>query len=81
MMQIGTILITLALSMALAAYILRPFQTETDDIETAIEERVAGLRQAALGKSEAQFCTQCGHRLGPDDRFCAQCGHPVGEAK
>ena len=22
----------------------------------------------------AAFCTQCGHRLGPDDRFCAQCG-------
>ncbi len=81
MIQIGTILVTLALSMALAAYILRPFQAETDDIETAIEERVAELRQEDPDEAQAQFCTQCGRRLGPDDRFCAQCGHPVGEAK
>lgn len=80
-MQIGTILVTLALSMGLAAYILRPFQADAEDIEAAIEGRVAELRQADPGGPQTQFCTQCGHRLGPDDRFCAQCGHPAGEAK
>lgn len=25
---------------------------------------------------KAVFCTQCGHRFGPEDRFCAQCGAP-----
>ena len=80
-MQIGTLLVVLALSMVLAAYILRPFQADEKDIEAAIEGRIAELRQTDQNRPQAQFCTQCGHVLGPDDRFCAQCGHPVGEAK
>ncbi|MCD8317125.1 MAG: zinc ribbon domain-containing protein, partial [Eggerthellaceae bacterium] len=28
----------------------------------------------------ANFCTNCGHKLNPNDRFCTQCGQPVIDA-
>jgi uncharacterized OB-fold protein len=76
-MHIGTILVTLALSLFLAAYISQPFQSDTKDSEAVIESRVAEIRKGKRGELKARFCTQCGHKLGPEDRFCAHCGYPV----
>jgi len=77
-MHIGTILVVLGLSLFLVAYISQPFQSDGGDLDAVIESRVAELRQKDVesGK-QSQFCTQCGHKLGPEDRFCARCGHPV----
>lgn len=80
-MQIGTLLVVLSLSLFLATYILRPFTSPQQDWDSAIEAQVAERRKADAGAPPAQFCTQCRHRLGPDDRFCAQCGHPVAGSK
>ncbi|MBG0770731.1 MAG: zinc-ribbon domain-containing protein [Anaerolineaceae bacterium] len=77
-MHFGTILVVLGLSLFLAAYIAHPFQADDEELEAVIESRVAEMRQAAhVEENKAQFCTQCGHKLGADDRFCAQCGQPV----
>ena len=77
-MHIGTILVVLGLSLFLVAYISQPFQSDGDDLEAVIESRVAEIRKSNTNSGKkAQFCTQCGHKLGPEDRFCAQCGHPV----
>ncbi|MGC8779260.1 MAG: zinc ribbon domain-containing protein [Anaerolineae bacterium] len=35
-----------------------------------------GQAPGNVGAGRAVFCTQCGHRFGPEDRFCAQCGAP-----
>ncbi len=38
---------------------------------------------ATAGSEEAEekvnYCSQCGRRVGPDDRFCAGCGAPLRE--
>ncbi len=79
-MDIGSLLVVLAISLFLVAYISQPFQSEPGDLNTIIEQRVAEIRKQALGE-ESRFCTQCGHKLNPDDRFCAQCGKPVEASK
>ncbi len=28
-----------------------------------------------------QFCTECGHRVGTDNRFCPECGAPHGSGR
>ena len=81
-MHIGTILVVLGLSLFLVAYISLPFQSEGEDLEKVIESRVTEIRNSDRGEERrAQYCMQCGHRLGEEDRFCAQCGHPVEAAK
>lgn len=80
-MNIGSILIVLALSILLVAYIAHPFQTSEADLDRAIEKEVARLRKGSGSKADPQYCSHCGHKLNPDDRFCAQCGQPVEGAK
>ncbi|MCB2202666.1 zinc ribbon domain-containing protein [bacterium] len=82
-MNIGSILIVLALSILLVAYIAHPFQTNEADLDQSIEQEIARLRKVKAYENNAdpQYCSQCGHRLNPDDRFCAQCGKHVGGKK
>ena len=79
-MHIGSILVILALSLFLVAYISQPFQAGPDDTKKIIEDRVAEIRKGTGGK-QLRYCSQCGHQLKPDDRFCSQCGHPVEAVK
>jgi hypothetical protein len=79
-MHIGSILVVLAISLFLVAYISQPFQSESADLRAVIEQRVAEIRQRS-SVEKPRFCTQCGHQLNPDDRFCGQCGSPVEAAK
>jgi len=80
-MHIGTILVTLALTLFIAAYISKPLQSDKKDLEEIIESRVTETRKNKKEEHQVQFCTQCGHKLGPEDRCCAQCGHPVEASK
>ena len=80
----GSILVGLALSLVVVAYLARPFRPVRAkvDLDRAIEvwlargqvERPAALKEEA---ATADFCPQCGRRAGPDDRFCAGCGRPL----
>jgi hypothetical protein len=79
-MHIGSMLVVLAISIFLVAFISQPFSSASGDFSAVIEQRVAEIRKRSEGK-ESRFCTQCGHQLKPDDRFCAQCGKPVEESK
>ena len=38
------------------------------------ERKEGSSGQARTSPGAARFCTQCGRRLGPDDKFCARCG-------
>jgi zinc-ribbon domain len=51
----------------------------TDDLEAAIEARVASRRAGRAG--EAGFCTRCGQGLQSGDRFCVRCGTPAPQEK
>jgi rRNA maturation endonuclease Nob1 len=79
-MQLGSILVILAISIFMVAYISQPFQSETEDLEKVIDARVKEIRKQKI-KAQISYCTQCGHRLNTDDRFCAQCGTPVETSK
>jgi hypothetical protein len=79
-MHIGSLLVILAISIFLVAFISQPFQSKPADIKSLIEQRVAEIRKRS-GEQETGFCTKCGHRLNPDDKFCAQCGRPVEVSK
>jgi hypothetical protein len=54
-------------------------------LEAEIEAAVLALRRAHAvptptgPQSAAQFCTQCGHPVDPEDRFCARCGAALKE--
>jgi hypothetical protein len=75
-MHIGSILVVLAISIFMVAYISQPFQSEPEDLDAVIERRVAAIRKQG-SEDKPQLCTQCGHQLNSGDRFCAQCGKPV----
>jgi hypothetical protein len=45
-MHLGTILITLGLSLLLATYISRPFQSENDDFDQTIADQTAEIPDA-----------------------------------
>jgi hypothetical protein len=87
--SIGSILVGIALALVTGAYLARPFRTATVDLDRAIETWVAEMRaegrrskgaeeQGSEGEGEkVNYCSQCGRRVGPDDRFCAGCGTPL----
>ncbi|MDY6874171.1 MAG: zinc ribbon domain-containing protein [Chloroflexota bacterium] len=80
-MNIGSILIVLALSILLVAYIAHPFQTKEVDLDGAIEKEIARLREGSTRNFSPQYCSHCGHKLNPGDRFCAQCGKAIVDTK
>ncbi len=78
-MSIGSVLVGIALTLSVVAYLARPFRAShaEADWDRAIEAWVAQVR--AEGEVESadggmNYCSQCGRRVGPDDRFCAGCG-------
>lgn len=82
-MSIGSVLVGIALALVVGAYLARPFRTRArDDLDRQIETWVARVRaevEGGRGAEEqrgetANYCPQCGRRVGPDDRFCAGCG-------
>ncbi|MGD1997169.1 MAG: zinc ribbon domain-containing protein [Anaerolineae bacterium] len=71
-MSIGSILVGVALALVVGAYLARPFRSG-GGLDRQIEAWVAQVREAGAG-GRADYCSQCGRRVGPDDRFCPGCG-------
>jgi hypothetical protein len=81
-MSLGSVLVVLAVLLVVVAYLARPFRIARRDagLDRVIEAWVARVR--AEGRREGErparepvnYCPQCGHHVGPDDRFCAGCG-------
>jgi membrane protease subunit (stomatin/prohibitin family) len=87
-MGIGSVLVGIAVTMVVLAYLARPFRgaRANADLDQEIEAWVAQVRterekEQADTEAEARTacCPRCGHRAGPDDRFCARCGAQLGE--
>ncbi|MBN1954791.1 MAG: zinc ribbon domain-containing protein [Anaerolineae bacterium] len=84
-MSIGSILVGVAFALVVGAYLARPFRRGRVDLDRAIETWVSQIRMGEGGEIPAEgaaeeaanHCSQCGHRVGPDDRFCAGCGKPL----
>ena len=76
-MSVGSILVSVAVLLFLAAYVARPFRHAEIDLDDLIEARVAQVRRER--GDGACTCPHCGHRVGTDDRFCAGCGMPLQE--
>ncbi len=81
-MEIGAILIGIALTVIVGAYLARPFRAGNVD-DQVIETWVSRARNESgdvPGSEESaavNFCPQCGRRVAPDDRFCAGCGRQL----
>ena len=81
-MGIGSVLVGIACALIVGAYLARPFRRPEADRDQVIEAWVARVRESggaerrrSGGVEEAvNFCSQCGRRIGPDDRFCSGCG-------
>ena len=82
-MSTGSILIGIALTLVVGAYLARPFRASHvgADVDQVIENWVANARPQDVAPSSTReesdpinFCPQCGRRAVPGDRFCAGCG-------
>jgi hypothetical protein len=93
-MGIGSVLVGIAVTMVVVAYLARPFRQvrANADLDQEIEARVAQARaerEKAQGDTAAEErtalgaphrrCPRCGRRAGPDDLFCARCGTQLQE--
>ncbi len=87
-MGIGSILVGIAATVIVGAYLAHPFRAvtrgESADLDLDIEVWVSRARAegpavgAAEGDSEPMnFCSKCGRRLKSDDRFCPGCGTQI----
>jgi hypothetical protein len=76
-MSVGSILVSVAVLLFLAAYVALPFRRAEVDLDKFIEARVARIRRER--DDGARPCPHCGHYAGTDDRFCAGCGMPLQE--
>jgi hypothetical protein len=84
-MSIGSILVAVAVTLVVGAYLARPFRTVPAgggaDLDRDIEAWVAQVRAegTTVGSAEpdsgpVNFCFECGRRVSPGDRFCPRCG-------
>ena len=88
-MDVGTLLVGIALLMVVVSYVARPLRptAREPDAAKAIEAWVARVRDAEETGSEPAeapvppdqgrpvgYCQECGHRVAPDDKFCSRCG-------
>lgn len=94
-MGVGSILVGIAVAIAVGAYVALPFR-KAGGADRVIEAWVAQVRTSGVAPRRAEgrarrrhraepssegvnFCPQCGRRAGPDDLFCAGCGRPLRE--
>lgn len=75
-MSPGSILIGVAVMVAVGAYLARPFRrTDSNLLDEVLERWVAQVRAEKM--TPAAFCPQCGQPVAPPDRFCRACGKPL----
>ena len=88
-LSVGSILVGIALSIIVAAFVARPFRPKQGmDFDRATEVWVSRARAArelppeeeasatppADEEEPVNFCSKCGRRVTPEDRFCPGCG-------
>ena len=84
-MSIGSVLVGIAVTLIVGAYLARPFRIvavgERANLDQDIETWVARARSRGTEAGSAEvdtepvnFCFNCGRRVGPVDRFCPGCG-------
>jgi len=88
-MDVGTLLVGIALVLVVVGFIARPFRAAARELDPAeaIEFWVARAREAdetsappAEGSvspdpgESVNYCRECGRRVAADDRFCSGCG-------
>ncbi len=77
-MGVGSVLVGLAVAIAVGAYLARPFRGRAAGLDRAIEVWVSQVRADDQAEPEivedVRHCTQCGRPAGADDRFCSGCG-------
>ncbi len=84
-MSIGSILVGVAVTLVVGAYLARPFRIapvgEGADLDQDIETWVAQFRARGVTTGSVEtdsepvnFCFECGRHVGHDDRFCPGCG-------
>ena len=84
-MSTGSILVGIAITLMVGAYLARPFRIaamgEGANLDRDIETWIAQARSQGVetGSAEADtepvnFCFQCGRRVKPGDHFCPGCG-------
>jgi uncharacterized OB-fold protein len=74
-MSWGSLLVALAVTLVVVAYVSRPFKRRRMDWERVVE---AWVREAR-GQQAAPdgVCPACGQRVAPEHRFCPGCGQPL----
>ena len=78
MMDIGSILLILALLVLVVAFVAQPLlgrRQGEDRIEWLIEERRRQRKRTKGGKIVT--CVKCGEEIDPGKRVCPKCGHKV----
>lgn len=91
-MSIGSVLVGATVALVVAAYLARPFRATkvSTDVDRTIEAWVAHVRTEGVSNSLVEmekdaepvnFCSQCGRRVGPNDRFCPGCGTRLQEGR
>jgi hypothetical protein len=85
-MSIGSVLVGIAVTLIVGAYLAQPFRTvavsKKTNLDRDIETWVAQARSRGteIGSVEVDteepmnFCFKCGRRVVPGDRFCPGCG-------
>lgn len=79
-MDIGTLLLMLAIATLTAAFILQPlFARRKPQRDELIAHWVAESSKEHINSASGQLCPQCGQSVHAGDHFCASCGAKLGE--
>ncbi len=79
-MDIGTLLLMLAIATLTIAYILQPLFTKAKpQRDELIDHWLRQASAAGSAETENKVCPQCGQLVHAGDRFCAACGTKLEE--
>ncbi len=75
-MNIGTLLVEIAVVALVVAYLARPFRSPKE-LDQTIERWIKAARPEPAASAT---CPQCSQAVAPTDRFCRRCGHTLPRA-
>lgn len=85
-MSWGSLLVALAVTLVVVAYVSRPFKRRAVDWDRVVEAWVREAREQQEARAPAATspdaapdgsCPACGQRVAPEHRFCPGCGQPL----
>ncbi len=84
-MDIGALLLILAIVVITLSYVLKPLQTqkisEPDELIDHWVEQIHPRAATHMKKEEISYCPNCGEPVRTSDRFCSSCGMNLEERK